>query len=351
MSTRLKVSMAVAAALATTTLVACSTSDDGATPVFTAHPETSTTTDTPSLNDQPAAASMVSGKEINVSPVDGGSKSAYQLGEVDTSTYTTDGLSWISDDEGWVKDAASSSASGRTVVFFIDGVQVPQTVMVAKISNITRINNVTVEITYISQPTGPDSRTEETVRYIAGSGELIVGEGGDPDSPALWETDIPYSSSANSTTPHASPSPPGNAAAAPTYSNDFLSSMMDFPLEDGGVSDGDLVSMITEDGNEIRCRISSDPFCVSKEPYWTMGGQQANYAKIITGEANMSDFGQGWQQPATTLSLGKRLAISEPGGPYIAWDGKNIAYTWLDQVQTAMVLTPTKTREIPLSQY
>lgn len=279
---------------------------------------------------------MVSGGEINVSPVDGGSQSAYQLGDVDTSTYTTDGLSWISDDEGWVKDAASSSGSGRTVVFFIDGVQVPQTVAVARISDITRVDAVTVEVTYTVKSFGADTGHGNVVRFSVDDGKLSVGDTGEMDSALLWNTDIPYEATGQDSSRGNGPQPTtagsGGGFAAPTEpaGSDDLYAHWNVPFT-GTVEPGTFISTTGKGQNsstELRCLLEKNILCFSKNsPYWELNKKPVSYVDISNLSGNVSDLGAGWSSSAKNMVPGDKFAIVPDGDnpsdkdTYIYWTG------------------------------
>lgn len=295
-----------------------------------------------SYDAQPAATAFTDRAEIGIMTPDGEGDDRYLLGTVDTSTYSCEGLSWVSDDSGWVKNAASGSGAGRTVVFFIDGVQVPQPVTVSRISGITRIDDDTVDVTYTVKDSHADQGTGATVRYTVSDGSLTTDGDGAPDSAVLWKTDLPYTS--GSGTGAGAPQPtsehdPGAGEDGAGDDSDSTDIMSSAPTAGSVGADG-MVSMETPDGTGIRCVLTSSPFCVSKAPYWTVDGQPANYVQLETGTANQSDFGTGWSSDATPVPAGQRVTVTGTSGDaYIAWDGTDVIYNATGGDQ-AVVLSP-----------
>lgn len=367
MGIRRATAVIAAASAVATVLVSCSSAETGDSPAFTELQQSSSAPtgedaagsgapdNVTRLEDQPAASAMVSGGGITVTPVEGTEKVAYRLGTVDTSTYSDEGLSWISDDEGRVDGAASSSGSGRTVVFFIDGVQVPQTVAVARISGITRVDAVTVEVTYTIKSSGADAGHGNVVRFSVDDGKLSVGDTGEMGSALLWNTDIPYEATGQDGSRGNGPQPTtagsGGTEDPSTGRNgiDTLST-----VEPTGTVDGEsFVSMETADGTEIRCRAVNVAQCSTRQPYWEVDGQKVNYVDLKTGEGNVSDLGQGWSAPATEIRAGEKYELEESimgmaGLGYIGWDGTNVIRGPMSPYNTYEVLTPTGVVSVPV---
>lgn len=364
MGIRRKAAVIAAASAVATVLVSCSGAKTGDSTTFTelqqstsdnGGAESDLSGSVHRLEDQPAASAMVSGGKINITPIDGTEKEVYRLGTVDTSTYSDEGLSWISDDEGRVDGAASSSGSGRTVVFFIDGVQVPQTVAVARISNITRVDAVTVEITYTVKSSGADAGHGNVVRFSVDDGKLSVGDTGEMSSALLWNTDIPYEATGQGSSQGNGPQPTtagsGDAADSSGDRNsiDTLSA-----VEPSGTVDGEsFVSMETSDGTEIRCRAANVAQCFTRQPYWEIDGQKVNYVDLKSREGNVSDLGQGWSAPATEIRAGEKYELEESimgmaGLGYIGWDGTNVIRGPMSPYNTYEVLTPTGVVSVPV---
>lgn len=139
---------------------------------------------------QPASRGMTSGGPILVTSIDGKRENMrYLLGAVDTSTYNTSGLSWISDDLTRPEDGAGrSSESGRTVVFFVNGVQVLQVVAVAKIKSIVRVDKNTVTIVY-----NVDGGVSNPVTFTVNDGKLATqGSVGRMMNALIGNTNISY---------------------------------------------------------------------------------------------------------------------------------------------------------------
>lgn len=264
---------------------------------------------------------MVSGGEITVTSFAGDTEHPYRLGTVDTSTYTEEGLSWTSDDEGHLTGDDTSTGAGRTLVFFIDGVQVPQPVAVAKISGITRVDDDTVDVMYAVDSSDSDSGHGTSVRFTADDGELNVGDTGDMDDALLWNTDIPFTGTDQ----------PESSAA------DIAHHLTDAPIV-GTVSDGDYVSMTAADDTEIRCVITDETYCSAQDDYWTIEGNSANTVFPFDGQAIQSDLGQGWQLPATPLAVQEQVEL-EDSDTTLGWNGVHLVFF---TPKDTIVVTPTE---------
>lgn len=344
----LRLGAVVSAGALAVSLAACTDSDING-PAFTtaAAPDKGV-----SFESSPAADTMVSGGQVNIESTGGEDAGTYALGTVDTSTYKTEGLSYVSDDEGRVDGAASGSGSGRTVVFFIDGAQVQQTVAVARISAINEHDSNSLSVIYKLQHADPNGKDTATVTFSVKDGELVAdGETDLMGGALLWNTDIPYESTGDSGSAaggsaSGGPSPTAAASTPEAGGNSAELTTMSDVSSSGHVEYGSMVSMVTHDGTEIRCLTENIGRCFTREPYWNIDGKKVNYVDLKTGEGNVSDLGQGWSSPVTRIEEGTRyelqgsiMGMSDLG--YFGWDGENVVSGPLPPDSLYKILTPS----------
>lgn len=300
-----------------------------------------------SFESSPAADYMVSDGQVSIESTSGESAGTYTLGTVDTSTYKTEGLSYVSDDEGWVDGAASGSGSGRTMIFFIDGVQAQQPVTVALIDTINVHDQNSLSVIYKARHAGASEDDTVTVTYTLRGGEVdVTGETDIAGGSTLWNTDIPFESTGDSSATAAEPSPTVAASDSEAGSSSGDLTTMSEVTSSGHVEYGSMVSMVTNDGTEIRCLTENIGRCFTRNPYWSIDGQKVNYVDLKTGEGNVSDLGQGWSSSATRIEKGTRyelqgsiMGMADLG--YFGWDGENVVSGPLPPDSLYKILTPS----------